>query len=343
MKWLAAVAALACACRGSPAPSPARGSAAGPAVSTSSPVSMGSAAATGSAHDPWGQRDPWAVAGPGRDEPPSLMGRHKLADEACPAVTGPYFFRVEKDGKTNYILGTRHVSVPLAKFPQVVRDTLDASKLAVFEVAPGDDSTTKRPDLDLAAALGSADWGHYRELVGVDTANLVAHGRPATAMITMMVEYEDISSTLDLEIEHRVANHHIPTRGLETSQFQDDLLDELLDLRAFRTTVEQTKSRDELREDSHDDLVQYCAGTDDTPGTDDKSRKQMLAGGYTNEEIEHLDDVMVFQRNARWIPQLEQLFSGSGVFVAVGADHTIGDKGIVSLLRARGFTITRIK
>ncbi len=335
MKWLAAVAALACACRDSPAPPPARGSGAAVAIA-------GSAGAAGSAHDPWAAGDPWAVASP-ENAPPSLMERHKLADEACPAVTGPYFFRVEKAGKTSYILGTRHVSVPLAKFPPIVRDTIDASKLAVFEVAPGDDSDSHAPPIDLEDAVGSTDWSHYVELVGTDAAHAVEHGRPATAMISMMVEYEDISATLDLEIEHEVAARHIPTRGLETSQFQDELLDRLLDLRALKTAIEQTKNRDELRQDSHDDLAEYCAGTDDTPGTDEKNRKQMLAGGYTNEEIDHLDDVMVYQRNARWIPQLEKLFSDSGVFVAVGADHTIGDRGIVSLLRARGFTITRIK
>ncbi|HSN24652.1 MAG TPA: TraB/GumN family protein [Kofleriaceae bacterium] len=338
MKWLAAVAALACACRDSPAP-PARGSA---SLAGSAATAAAGSAAVGSARDPWAVGgDPWNVDTAGA--PPSLMERHKLADEACPAVTGPYFFRVEKAGKTSYILGTRHVSVPLAKFPPIVRDTLDASKLAVFEVAPGDDSNSHAPDIDLERAVGPSDWSHYTELVGGDTARAVEHGRPATAMISMMVEYEDISATLDLEIEREVAAKHIPARGLETSQFQDDLLDRLLDLRAFKTAIEQTKTRDELRQDSHDDLVEYCAGTDETPGTDDKNRKQMLAGGYTNEEIDHLDDIMVYQRNARWIPQLEKLFGDSGVFVAVGADHTIGDKGIVSLLRARGFTITRIK
>lgn len=339
MKWLAAVAVLACACRDSPAP-PAHGSAAGPAAGSSAAGSSQTGAAP---HDRWAVgTDPWAVGPSPAGGPPSLIERHKLADEACPAVTGPYFFRVEKAGQTNYILGTRHVSVPLAKFPAIVRDTLGASRLAVFEVAPGDESSSHVADIDLPAAVGSADWSHYSELVGTDTAAAVEHGRPATAAISMMVEYEDISATLDIEIEHEVAAKHIPARGLETSQFQDDLLDQLLDLRSLKTQIEQTKTRDELRQDSHDDLVEYCAGTDDTPGTDEKNRKQMLAGGYSNAEIDHLDDVMVYQRNARWIPQLEALFADSGTFVAVGADHTIGDKGIVALLRKRGFTITRI-
>lgn len=336
MKWLAAVAALMFACRG-PESAPGVGSAAGSAHAEV----RGSAA--GSAIDPWAV-DPWAASGSasGSDGAPTLMERHKLADAACPNVSGPYFFRIEKDGKTSYILGTRHVSVPLAKFPQVVRDRLHAAKLAVFEVAPDDDSKVRRPDVDLETAVGSADWEHYVDLVGDDTAGLVEHSRPATALIQMMVEYEDISAMLDIEIEHEIAGKHIPARGLEKSQFQDDLLDELLDLRALEVQIEQTKDRKEIEDDSHDDLAEYCAGTDEVPGTDEKSRKQMLAGGYTNAEIDHVDDLMVFQRNARWIPQLEKLFAEGDVFVAVGADHLIGDKGVVALLRKRGFTATRV-
>jgi uncharacterized protein YbaP (TraB family) len=328
MKWLAIVVALVCACRGDePAAKPVAAGSAHVATPGPSPAAP----------------DPWAVTAAGSaDEAPTLVERHKLADAACPTVTGPYFFRVEKDGKTNHLLGTRHVSVPLAKFPQVVRDTIDAAKLAVFEVAPDDDSTTQRPDMDLDTALGSADWSKYTALVGSQTASLMAHSRPATALIQMMVEYEDISAMLDMEIEHEIAAKHIRFRGLETSAFQDDLLDQLLDLRALKTEIEQTKDRAELEQNSRDDLAEYCAGTDETPGTDDKDRTHMLAAGYTNAEIEHMDDLMVFQRNARWIPQLEKLFADGNVVVAVGADHLIGDRGVVSLLRKRGFTVTRI-
>jgi len=344
MKWLAAVAALMFACRG---PDRAR-SVAVEAGSAHAPAAHAGSAAGGSAHagsavDPWAV-DPWAASGSAgsADSAPTLMDRHRFAEAACPNVTGPYFFRIEKDGKTNHILGTRHVSVSLAKFPQVVRDTIDAAQLAVFEVAPDDDAKTDRPDLDMPAALGSADWQHYVELVGDTTAQAAKESRPATAAILMMVEYEDISAMLDLEIEHEIAGKHIRARGLEKSAFQDDLLDRLFDLRALKVQIEQTKDRHEIEQDSHDDLAQYCAGTDDSPGTDDKARKQMLAGGYTNAEIDHIDDLMVFQRNARWIPQLEKLFADGDVFVAVGADHLLGDKGVIALLRKRGFTATRI-
>jgi uncharacterized protein YbaP (TraB family) len=323
---IAALATLAIACRGQESSPQRAGSA-----------QLGSAAA-GSA-----QPDPWAIApAVSPDAPPTLAERHAFAEAACPRVTGPYFFRVEKAGKTSYILGTRHVSVPLSKFPDVVRDKLHAAKLAVFEVAPDDQSSVEREPMSLSKAVGPALWHHYGELVGEDMARTVERGRASSALIMSMVLYEDIGAMLDVEIEHEVANAGIPARGLETAAFQDDLLDRLLDLRMLKVELEQTKDRHEIEQDSHDDLAQYCAGTDDSPGTDDKSRAMFMRGGYTKDEIDHMDDLMVFQRNAKWIPELEPLFAKGNVFVAVGADHLIGDKGVVALLRGRGFTVTRI-
>jgi len=50
---------------------------------------------------------------------------------------------------------------------------------------------------------------------------------------------------------------------------------------------------------------------------------------------------MVYSRNASWIPQLDDLFTTGGAFVAVGAAHLRGPRGVVELLRAKGYTITR--
>jgi uncharacterized protein YbaP (TraB family) len=288
-----------------------------------------------------GSADPWAVV-PSRNAAPSLSERHAFAEAACPKVTGPYFYRVEKAGKTSYILGTRHVSVSLAKFPQVVRDKLHAAKLAVFEVAPDDQASVEHTSVSLSQAVGPVLWHHYGELVGEDTARAVERGRASTALISEMVMYEDIGAMLDVELEHEVAAAGIPASGLETAAFQDELLDELLDVRMLKVELAQTKDRKEIEQESHDDLAQYCAGTDTSPGTDAKDRAMFMRGGYTKDEIDRMDDRMVFQRNAKWIPELEPLFAKGDVFVAVGADHLIGDRGVVALLRGRGYTVTRI-
>jgi len=293
---------------------------------------------------PASAQDPWAVAPKpaSADDPPDLAARHKLAEAACPSVTGPYFFEIKKNGKTSWILGTRHLGVPLTKFPAPVQDAIAAAKLAVFEVAPDDDADMPEEKVVLPDVLGPALWKHYQELVGADTAQALESSAPAVAMLAMMAMYEDIGATLDTEIQHKVIAAHVPTRGLETSAFQDKLLNKILDLRMLKASIEQTKDRKELASESHDDLAQYCAGTDDTAGMDDDMRKDLLAAHYTEAELAKIDEEMVYARNADWIPKLEKLFTTDHVFIAVGADHLIGDRGVVALLKKRGYTVTRI-
>lgn len=158
--------------------------------------------------------DPWQVS-ESPDAPPSLGERHRLADTACPTVSGAYFYQVEKAGKVSHILGTRHIGVPLAKFPPIVKATIESAKLAVFEVAPDDHADTPGKELSLPDELGPELWSRYQRLVGVETAQIVARGSPSTAMIAMMVMYEDIGSMLDMEIERKVLAAKIPARGLE--------------------------------------------------------------------------------------------------------------------------------
>lgn len=290
-----------------------------------------------------GEADPWAVpTTAASDDPPTLVERHKLADAACPTVKGPYFYRVEKNGKTSHMLGTRHISVPLAKFPQSVRDALAASKLAVFEVAPDDNSDIASAEVSLPQELGPELWQRYQEIVGTQTAKSLERATPAEAMIVMIAMYEDIGAMLDLEIQRQAEAAKIPTAGLESSAFQDTLLDKLLDIRMLRAEVSHTKDRSELAKESREDLAEYCAGTDDKPGLDEDARQDLLAAGYTAADLDKIDEEMVYKRNADWIPKLEKMFETGDVFVAVGADHMIGSRGVVALLEARGFKVTRV-
>jgi uncharacterized protein YbaP (TraB family) len=48
-------------------------------------------------------------------------------------------------------------------------------------------------------------------------------------------------------------------------------------------------------------------------------------------------------RNVRWIPQLVRLIEGKeNALVIVGMGHLVGDDGLVSLLRARGYSVRQM-
>lgn len=306
------------------------------AASCSSPAGRAPAPAA-----PIAPADPWAAVA--ADEAPSSFATRALADRACPKVTAPYFYRIEKDGKISHILGTRHLGVSLDKMPANVVAAIRGAAVAVFEVAPNDDVT--RPAASgppLPVQLGSELWARYQKLVGAANANNVERGTPSDAMIALIALYEHKLAALDLEIASLVQRANIPAQGLESAAFQQQLLGELLDLRMLRATIAGTPDRATLERESAEDLRAYCAGTDDVPGMDPEERKQLRAAGFTDAELDGLDQRLVFARNTDWIPKLERILADGGAFIAVGADHLTGSRGVISLLAARGYRTTRV-
>jgi uncharacterized protein YbaP (TraB family) len=62
---------------------------------------------------------------------------------------------------------------------------------------------------------------------------------------------------------------------------------------------------------------------------------------YSPEIIQKFNEVLLYSRNKRFIERLSpQLTHGKPVFVAVGAAHLGGDKGVLALLRVKGYKIT---
>jgi uncharacterized protein YbaP (TraB family) len=288
--------------------------------------------------------DPWASSDKGHDDdPPSLAARHARADKICPRVVKPYYYRVEKAGHTAYILGSRHLGVGVSKFPPGVAAQFKAATLAVFETPPDDGSDSGVGQvIDLRAALGGTDWHRLQELLGKDAADSLVQAAPATAFLQVSMLFEDPTALLDIELEQTAQAAHIPTGGLESDAFQGEVLARLLDLRALRAEIEQTKDRGELDHDSEDDLAKYCEGTDDNAGQSESDRAKLRAAGYSDKELTEMEEELVYRRNAKWIPELEQIFSKGSPFVVVGCDHLKGPRGVVALLRGKGFKVTRL-
>ena len=292
-----------------------------------------------------GSADPWGKTAAGSaDDPPSLGERTAFAKEACPVIEKAWFFEVKKDGRTQHILGTRHIGVGLDKFPQVVRDDFDASSLAVFEIPPADKAKLDLPKEPLRDELGPDDWAHFETLVGKTLAKRFTTGAPAIAALAVGSLYEDVSAMLDKQLQQRAADHHIATNGLETMKSQMDLLSKLLDLRLLKTVVENTPDRAKIKKISHDALVRYCSGIeheiDLMEGVDPDA---LVKRNYTPQELADMKRELIDDRNADWIPKLEKLFEQDKVFVAVGAGHVMGKRGVIALLKQRGYEITRIE
>ncbi len=51
------------------------------------------------------------------------------------------------------------------------------------------------------------------------------------------------------------------------------------------------------------------------------------------------EDILLTKRNINWVEQLKSIMKKESVFVAVGAGHLVGEKGLLNLLRKEGYTI----
>ena len=58
--------------------------------------------------------------------------------------------------------------------------------------------------------------------------------------------------------------------------------------------------------------------------------------------IKEYEEVMLTERNQRWVPRIEQMAKDKPTFFAVGAGHLPGNKGLLALLRRRGYTVEPI-
>lgn len=54
------------------------------------------------------------------------------------------------------------------------------------------------------------------------------------------------------------------------------------------------------------------------------------------------DEVMLFQRNQKWIKRIDKIVHEKPTFIAVGAAHLGGEKGVIALLRKDGFKVRAV-
>ena len=111
----------------------------------------------------------------------------------------------------------------------------------------------------------------------------------------------------------------------------------------LRATIEQARDRDELATDARDSLRRYCTATAPAGLWTGKERAKMHAAGYGDDELAAMEKAMVFDRNESWIPMLEAMFAEGDAFVAVGAGHLRGKRGLVERLRERGWSVTNVR
>lgn len=62
-----------------------------------------------------------------------------------------------------------------------------------------------------------------------------------------------------------------------------------------------------------------------------------------NKIVSDFNDILLNDRNAKWIPVIEKVSKENPTFYGVGAGHLAGEKGVIKLLRKKGYKVEAVK
>jgi uncharacterized protein YbaP (TraB family) len=262
------------------------------------------------------------------------------------------FWEVAGRHNTVYLLGSVHVlNANDRALPSVTEAAYADAEVLVEELDPfatsgglfSDEVRALQflpPDQKLSALIGP-ELGNQvaaaAKTLGLDPA-YVDGLQPwyAATLITSMRQIKagfTSEDGVDYQIALRAQRDQKPIEGLETAaeqlaffagmslpQQRDFLADALAD------AGDQQELRELMEAWRHGDLA-----------TLEAQLKQGM------DELPELFDRIVVQRNRNWLPRIEQMLQGprDDYLIVTGALHMVGPQGMVELLRARGYRVTR--
>jgi hypothetical protein len=119
-------------------------------------------------------------------------------------------------------------------------------------------------------------------------------------------------------------------QGLETMAFQAAVFDSI---------PYQQQAKELLKTiDSLDEYKKYFANMVQVYKKQELKQIETL---FNDNEFGMQDnqDILLYKRNANWVMQLKKIMANESVFIAVGAGHLVGEKGLIALLRKAGYTV----
>lgn len=138
---------------------------------------------------------------------------------------------------------------------------------------------------------------------------------------------------MEMSIMQEAKKYDKEILGLETAEFQAGLFDSIPYEKQAKELLNYIDSIHTFK-DNTSDLVKVYR---------EQNLQKMQELTMTEKGIGEYMDLLVYDRNRRWIVQLADILAKSRTLVAVGAGHLPGDNGMINLLRQAGYTVKPLK
>jgi uncharacterized protein len=276
----------------------------------------------------------------------------------APIETGELFLwevaRADGDGGIAHVLGSIHLSEQELRFDPAVESALDAADTLVLEIAPEDLDPVGLASLSvekgqfsggrtLDQAVAPETWRLLQERVAAEGLPLATFRRmePWFALLTLQnIALQREGYAIEHGVESRLAEDAQedgkPTQGLETPAEQLGAFD------ALPLELQERQLREFLEQDGHEGDLSLLLEV--WRKGDEAWLEQELFGQLAQDaSLAPYYELFYFDRNARMARGIaERIDAGGRWFVAVGAGHVVGARGIPSLLARDGYRVRRV-
>jgi hypothetical protein len=267
----------------------------------------------------------------GTSSPPAIGA------EAKPTLGVPLLWEAKGEKGTFYLYGTIHTGgadlVPPAAWQALERSTIFVMEMDTESLDPS--ALAKRgirsDDKTLQSELSPAAWKTLvAALAPMGIAEeILQRFQPWFAAVLVLQTVMPGGEATDLALRRKAKARGITLVFLETADEQLDMMSKALDVASLELLLADLGA---AKQSLVDLLAAYKRG--------DAAAIERLSQDPTMSP--EAQEQMFFARNARWIPKLEAVAEKGPVFVAVGAGHLPGERGVIGLLEKAGYTVTRV-
>ncbi len=165
-----------------------------------------------------------------------------------------------------------------------------------------------------------------KEKMGIGVSKLDLMKPSFIYSLTMLKAFD--CPTLSIENE-LIKTKETDVKGLESASYQLSMLDKSI---SYDNLVASLKSSEEQ------DLME-------------------MANAYTHSNLQKIQDItidsmkesddmyhnLLVERNQNWVDKMPEIMAEKATFFGVGAAHLITEKGLIKLLRDKGYTVTAVQ
>jgi uncharacterized protein YbaP (TraB family) len=268
---------------------------------------------------------------------------------------GLFLYRVlpGAGGAASYLLGTIHLGFGFDEvLTPAARAAFESATFVITETDLADDpggrlvkAALLPPGQSLNALVDAATWSALEaRLKDQIPSPVLAQMKPwLPALLLGLAELKEAFDALRPGKSERMMDVELMARTRETNKELAHLesVDEQIAVFEGISVEEQiAELRHALAADSRDQARELVAAFE---SGDEARLGRALFDAEQMKAAPGFYQAVLFARNARWLPRIEHALAQGNAFVAVGAAHLLGERGLLEEFRKRGYRVERVQ